>query len=278
MGEEDKSAGTVTEIAQAVAAVAKEVPVYQDAVQPAAQELGRGLVVVAKTVNAALVPLRAFVWGMEQIESFVQKRVTKKLANVPAEDIQTPKPHVAVPAIEALRYTGEEESLSDLYANLLATSMDKVTAYRAHPGFVDIIKNMCPDEAKVMKYLVTTAQFVAIVSIHSNFADGSGYNALHRNVTSLGARAQCEHPGLLSTYLDNLERLGLLKVDYDNFLTDPKAYEEIENSALVQQVMRHIPQTPGRTGEIKKGIVKLTDLGSQFGGACILDKESQLRV
>lgn len=86
--------------------------------------------------------------GVEQIREFVHNRVSKKLENVPPEDIQPPKPHVGVPALDALRYTGAENELADLYANLLATSMDRQTAYRAHPGFVDIIKNMCPDEAE----------------------------------------------------------------------------------------------------------------------------------
>ncbi|PWK38676.1 DUF4393 domain-containing protein [Cupriavidus plantarum] len=277
MGEENKEVGTVTEIAQAVAAVAKEVPVYQDAVQPAAQELGKGLVVVAKAVNACLIPVEGLVWGVEKIKDFVRERVAKKLENVPPDEIQQPKPHVAVPAIEALRYTGIEESLSDLYANLLATSMDKATAYRAHPGFVDIIKNMCPDEAKVMKYLVTVRQFIAIANINSNISGGGGYNVMSRNVTSLGARAGCQHPGLLSTYLDNLARLGLIAVDYETFLTDPKAYEEIENAPAVKKILEQISQTPGRTGEIKKGIVKITDLGEQFGRVCILDKDRQPR-
>ncbi|MGO4332490.1 DUF4393 domain-containing protein [Cupriavidus sp. M-11] len=277
MAEDKKDGGSVTEIAKAIGQIVDKVPVYEDALQPAAKELGKGLAVVAKAVNAALAPVEGLIWGVDKIKDFVRERVAKKLENVPPGEIQQPKPHIAVPAIEALRYTGAEESLSDLYANLLATSMDKATAYRAHPGFVDIIKNMCPDEAKVMKYLVTAWDFIAIASIHSNIENGGGYNVLHRNVTSLATRAQCEHPGLLSTYLDNLDRLGLIKVDYDQFLTDPKAYEEIESAATVQEILQRISQTPGRKGEIKKGIVKMTDLGSQFGRACILDKEGQPR-
>ena len=131
-------------------------PVYQDAVQPAAKEIGKGLQVVAKAVNAALIPVEGLIWGVEQIRDFVRDRVAKKLEAIPPEDIQQPKAHIAVPAIDALRYTGTEDGLSELYANLLATSMDKATAYRAHPGFVDMIKNMCPDEARIMRFFAAT--------------------------------------------------------------------------------------------------------------------------
>ena len=98
-------------------------PVYQDAVQPAAKEIGKGLQVVAKAVNAALIPVEGLIWGVEQIRDFVRDRVAKKLEAIPPEDIQQPKAHIAVPAIDALRYTGTEDGLSELYANLLATSM-----------------------------------------------------------------------------------------------------------------------------------------------------------
>lgn len=143
MGNEENNVEGIT---KAIAEIVKAVPIYPDAIQPVAIELGKSLFLVARTVNAALTPVEALVWGVERIRDFVHERVAKKLDNVPLEDIQQPKSHIAVPAIEALRYTGEEPELSELYANLLSTSMDKATAYRAHPAFVDMIK-MSPDEA-----------------------------------------------------------------------------------------------------------------------------------
>jgi hypothetical protein len=91
--------GKITEIAQAVATVTEKVPVYQDAIQPAAQELGKGLQLVVRAVNAALTPLKGFIWGIEQIRDFVRTKVAEKLRSVPPEDIREPEPHIAVPAI-----------------------------------------------------------------------------------------------------------------------------------------------------------------------------------
>ncbi|MCP3019084.1 DUF4393 domain-containing protein [Cupriavidus basilensis] len=276
MGEEQKESGNVTEMAQAVAAVAKEIPVYRDLAQPAVQELGRGLVVVAKVVTACLAPAEGLVWGVDKIKDFVRERVAKKLENVPPEEIQQPKPHIAVPAIEALRYTGAEESLSDLYANLLATSMDKATAYRAHPGFVDMIKNMCPDEARVMR-LMAGRDVYPVVDIWSMSNTDSSFIVISRYITLIGHWAGCEHPLLTSTYLDNLERLGLLWVDMASHLSHPEAYSEIENHPDIKAVMASITGTEGRRPQITKGRITTTDLGKQFIRACVLDKESQLR-
>lgn len=149
----DKKEGNIEGTIKAVTGLVKEVPVYQDAVQPLAKEAGKALQTVGKAVNAALLPIRGLVWGIEQIEGFVQTKVAKKLEDVPPENIRTPDPAVAGPALESLRYVGHKESLSELYANLLASSMDAETAKNAHPGFVEIIRNLSADEAKVLTFL-----------------------------------------------------------------------------------------------------------------------------
>ena len=58
----------IRDVVDAVAGVAKAVPVYQDLAQPAAQEIGKALQTVAKTVHIALAPVSAMVWGYDQIK------------------------------------------------------------------------------------------------------------------------------------------------------------------------------------------------------------------
>lgn len=275
MADEEK-AGSVTEIAKAIGEIVDKVPVYQDAVQPAAKELGKGLQVVAKAVNAALIPVEGLIWGVEQIRDFVRERVTKKLESVPPEDIQQPKPHIAVPAIEALRYTGTEENLSDLYANLLATSMDKATAYRAHPGFVDMIKNMCPDEAKIMRFL-SVQQYYPIVNIKSVSNADQSFQVFHRHLSLIGLDAKCEHPALAANYLDNLARLGLIQIETSVRMQKDEPYVRIEEHPEIKQIIESLKKIEGRTVEVEKIRLAVTDLGKQFIRACVVDKDAQPR-
>ena len=148
------SEGKVEGTIKAVTGLVKEVPVYQDAVQPLAKETGKILQTVGRAVNAALMPAIGLVWGIEKIEEFVYTKVAKKLEDTPVDEICSPDLAVAGPALESLRYTGHKESLSELYANLLASAMDLKTAKTAHPGFVEIIRNMSSDEADEAKVLV----------------------------------------------------------------------------------------------------------------------------
>lgn len=126
----------------------------------------------------------------------------------------TPRPEFAGPAIEALRFAGHNEPLRDLYANLLATAMDADTARYAHPAFVEIVKQLSPDEAKL---LVEASRLpvneLAFVTLSASVTGSTGKSiVLHRFVT-LGERAGCAFPDLTSSYLNNLERLGLLEID-----------------------------------------------------------------
>ena len=275
MADEEKT-GSVTEIAKAIGEIVDKVPVYQDAIQPAAKEIGKGLQVVAKAVNAALIPVEGLIWGVEQIRDFVRERVAKKLESVPPEDIQQPKPHIAVPAIDALRYTGTEENLSDLYANLLATSMDKATAYRAHPGFVDMIKNMCPDEAKIMRFL-SGQPYYPIVNIKSVSSADQSFQVIHRHLSLIGIDAKCEHPTLAANYLDNLGRLGLVQVETTVRMQKDEPYTRIEEHPEVKKIIESLKKIDGKTVDVGKMRLAVTDLGKQFIRACVVDKDAQPR-
>lgn len=271
-----ENVGTVGETAKAIAEIAKAVPIYPDAIQPAAKEVGKSLQLVARAVNAALAPIEAFVWGVDQIRDFVRDRVATKLDNVPPDEVQQPKAHVAVPAIEALRYTGEESELSELYANLLATSMDKATAYRAHPGFVDMIKNMSPDEARIMRFLATSGT-QPLINIKATQKEGGGFQIVHRHLSLISLKSRCEHPPLAANYLDNLIRLGLIEIPNMQRIKSDDPYKENEDYPEVKNILEVLRKVETHTIEVDKIKFDLTDFGKQFVRSCVVDKAVQVR-
>src|SRR5947207_1857122 len=93
--------------------------------------------------------------SVEIIGNANDKTDSEILKDVPKEDIITPKPNVAGPTLQALTFTEGEPELQELFANLLAASMDIKTAPFAHPSFIEVIKQMTSDEAKIMKYIST---------------------------------------------------------------------------------------------------------------------------
>src|SRR5687768_2856177 len=112
--ESSKPDSNIKSTIEAATGLLKAVPVYQDLLQPSVQQVGKSLQTITKTVNIALAPIKALIWGYEQMEEFITTRVTEKLSKIPEENIVTPPPQVAGPAIEALRYTGHDENLREL--------------------------------------------------------------------------------------------------------------------------------------------------------------------
>lgn len=259
-------------VINAVSGLVEKVPVYQDTVQPFAKETGKTLCTVGRTVNAALMPIRGLIWGIEQIEVFVQSKVTKKLENVPPENIQTPDPAVAGPAIESLRFTGHKEELAELYANLLATSMDKNTAKTAHPGFVEIIRNLSGDEAKILSFF-TKVQMAPIVDIRKESKTEKGGVTVSQYVTTIGYDAGCEHRDLTGTYLKNLERLGLIDIPRDRHLVADGVYDQILNDPPVKKIEEELNAMEGHEAKFEKYFAAISELGKLFIAACVNSRD-----
>lgn len=125
--------------------------VYDDALKPAAQESGKTIALIPRTINAALVPLRKWIAEQEYSLAETEKILAKKLEHVGEEKIVTPNAYVAVPAIQAISYSMDSEELRNLYANLLAKAMNIDTKECVHPAFVELIKQMSPIDAIMIK-------------------------------------------------------------------------------------------------------------------------------
>jgi len=276
LSEEEKPKGNVESTINAVTSLARAVPIYQDAVQPAAQELGKALGTVAKTVNVALAPVSALVWGYDQIKDFVDLKVTEKLQNVPEENIVIPPSHVAGPALESLRYTGSIEELKELYANLLASSMDSATTKDAHPSFVEIIKQLSSEEAKLLTALISKEQEPAL-TIRNNREDNSGGRDQFRNFTVLGEKVGAQDYGRISNYLDNLCRLGLLEIPASYALIGENIYKHLYEHPVVKSIAEAIDSEEDRKSELVRKTIIVTGLGRQFINVCVKDHRNHVQ-
>jgi hypothetical protein len=273
MSEEKGGEGSnsVNSAIEAATGLVKAIPIYDDMLQPAAKQLGKTLETVCKAVNLALAPVSGLVWGYEQFQTFIDTKVADRLKDIPAEDIITPKPNVAGPAIEALRYTGHEESLTDMYANLLSSAMNQKVANGAHPAFVEFIKQMTSDEARLMRLFLDPSAAFPTVTVKAMDLDGSGGAwDVAANVSLLGESASIDLPELTPSYLDNLCRLGLIEIRESWSYSDKKIYSELESSTKVTTLKKLVEEQYNKKFSLKHGAVHLTNLGQQFGEVCVL--------
>lgn len=296
MSDENK----IRDAADAVKGIVEAVPVYQDTLQPAAKELGTALQTVAKTIRVALAPLSALVWGYDKISDYLETALTDKLKGVPSERLVTPNPSVAVPALEAMRYTAHEPSLRELFANLLATAMDKETSEKAHPAFIDLIRQMTPDEAQIFKFIATKQSF-PITKIY--FWPGHMTDTSYFPYKKLGEAVSAPDFDLIPSGVDNLSRLGLIVINVEEDTIELDAYSEdrieptskprfsesidspeliniykgvgidlIEECKSMLRTRTYVPENRVTHFVAHIKLVRLTALGRRFYEACVAQK------
>ncbi|WP_066307777.1 DUF4393 domain-containing protein [Bacillus sp. FJAT-29814] len=255
----------VKETVEAVQGIVEAVPVYEDMLQPAAKELGKSIHTLSKAINIALSPVSGLVWGFDQIKEYLQPALEKRFKNKTKENIVSPEVTVAGPALEALRFSGHNEELRELFANLLATSMDKESSSKAHPSFVEILKQLTSDEARLLKKI--GLGYHPIISLKAMESDNLSYYELLRNFTLLGEEANIDHPEILSNYLDNLKRLGLIRIEN---VTLKQSYQMLKEHPFVISASSKAP-TFGKL-RYDCGYVTSSSFGSQFYEACIKEQ------
>lgn len=255
----------------AVTGLLTAIPVYQDAIQPSAKQIGKSLETVTKTVNIVLAPIKALVWGYEKIENFITERVSEKLANVAPENIVTPPPSIAGPAIEALRFSGDDINLRELYANLLAGSMDSSTQELILPCYVEIIKNLSSDEALLLKVFREDSQFAA-VDLYQTMPNNGGSRIIHKNFTHFSKFTNLKRPDLIPVYLDNIRRLGLIEIREDQVVNSPQWYDILKKDPFFTSTILEIEKDQNMYAFNEK-LIRLTSFGILFIDNVVNEKQ-----
>ncbi|MDD7390033.1 MAG: DUF4393 domain-containing protein [Lachnospiraceae bacterium] len=259
-------------LAEGVGEAVEAVPeLYDDVLKPTAQESGKLLALIPRTVNAALVPLRKWIANREYNLDETEKLLAEQLKNVSADKIVTPEAYVAVPAIQAISYSMDSKELRELYANLLAKSMNSDTKDSVHPSFVEIIKQLSPTDALVFSLIKKSALRPLIdIFIKSPSSEGSGERIFSKNISWISDFSYEQ----LAVSFSNLERLNLIKI-VDRIYVHKENYQLVTNTPQYMatkstvQKMLAAPEFAGHTLSEKNKIIEITDLGELFYKICV---------
>ena len=248
--------------------VKKIIPeVYKDVVQPASQELGKLIARIPRAINAALAPFDKWIMHQEYSVAETKKLLEKKLENVNPNDIVPPESFVVVPALQAISYSMDSEELRNLYANLLATSMIRDKKWQVHPSYVEVIKQITPDEAKLLNVLSGDKISYPLIDVHIVYPDKS-YQVALRHFTNL-AFGVCENPNNIYTYLGNLERLKIIDISFEVKINNDEIYKPLEEYQEIKNWTK-TELSEGRKWQIERGKFEVTDYGEEFIKTCVI--------
>lgn len=123
--------------------IAKQVAkdVYEDGLQPAVKEAGGVLGTLFGFINNVVFhPLKKLSMSFAAKTEAFARQLEEKYQNIPKENRCDAPVNILGPALESLKYNIEEEDIKNMFANLIANSMDNRNKNIVHPKYVKIIE------------------------------------------------------------------------------------------------------------------------------------------
>ena len=192
--------------------------------------------------------------------------------NVPVENIITPPMYIGVPALQAISYCMNDESLRNMYAELLAHAMNSDTVDNVHPTYVEIIKQMSPYDALIFQNLVKEL-VKPCISLRYEKMDASGYP-----IIDCFAFADVDSFPIIPTQisLENLERLRLIEINKNFHYSNENKYRELRqstglNKMLEEYVIDNENNLPSNEYKIvaSEFAIMVRGFGQFFARACL---------
>lgn len=214
---------------------------YDDALAPAAKQVGRLGEDTVKTARLMLAPLQIAAHFQDRLENML-KRVGER---VPEERRIEALPQIAGPALAQMRFLEEGSELWRAFEELLTKAVDRDKIGLVHPAFVQIVSQLSPDEALILRSL-RTKNILIIDKLDWDAASRKFENKqiLEHNIPE----SELSLPQQFQLYVLHLTSLGLAEWP----VTDQAP------------LMRGNAQI----GVKRNSVVQLTDFGRLFADAC----------
>lgn len=193
-----------------------------------------------------------------------------KVESIPPEKLVPPDTQVVAGALDDARYCVEKDELRQMFSNLIAASLNSDTVHDVHPSFSNIIRRMSPFDANILLRFKKNSRKPIVHFVWRMKPEGT--IPFLKNVIS--SASHDDNLQKESRSLEVLQSLGLIDIDFSQHFVDDTNYDALLSNPLYV-ALKNDPEKariiqPDTSGiDCLKGIVTLTDLGSQFLKVCL---------
>lgn len=225
--------------------------------------------------------------GFEQIHAWAEKtrikhatdiddfkhKIAEEIIQIATDSLKDPNLNILGPALEASKYHIEQETIRDMFARLIASDIDSSKENLVHPSFVEIIKQLSPLDAQnlsiIFNYKYTD---IPVANYYLTYKNDRGLKIAHPNVFVLNPDQKILDYN--SSSLENLRRMGLVEILYNQAKKDNDQYSLLCNNNYLDDITNHMQSNDPNFKEIyiQPGIVRLTFFGQDFCETCLPPK------
>lgn len=185
---------------------------YKDLLSPTLQPIGQILSYLPRAIRVVgFSKVEKWIIAGEESLKRASEIINDKLKDIPEDQLTDTEPHIVIPAIQQLTYCQDNEVLRNLYANLIASSMIIDKKPLVHPAFIDIVKQLTPDEAKFLSKIPIVENYKAypLARVWGNL--GNKGHILCSHFTDIAVN-ELDYIREMPTYLENLDRLKIINL------------------------------------------------------------------
>jgi hypothetical protein len=171
-------------------------------------------------------------------------------------------------------------AMRERYLNLLAAAMDSETSARVHPAFLSILRQLTPDEVRIIGMFQHDGPY-PLLTVGARYKFGGPIRTELRLFSPLAIEAGCEQPERLPLYLDNLSRLGIVELRKTRVADDTRPFRALEAHPTVKAaIARAETRAPAPlatppaadddpiVADLQRHALYVTSFGRQFYEAC----------
>ncbi|WP_430490985.1 DUF4393 domain-containing protein [Lactiplantibacillus pentosus] len=230
------------------------------ALNPTAEAIGDSLGGIAKTVLYPFLKWNIFV--SKNLDDFEDK-IKAKTDSIPIDQRDSSKFGLAMKAMDEAKYQLDSDALRELFANLIASSVDKRKNDNISPRFATILGQLSPEDAQVLlKIYEQQNGLVATALIKRGSTTLSGSSPISSRLMLFSTT----HTEAHDISLDTLSSLGVIDNIQDGWLTSDVytlRYDNVKKLPIYSQFESQIDLTQYKLS-VEKGYLRLSNFGTSL--------------
>lgn len=188
-----------------------------------------------------------------------QKKIEREYLKIPESQRINPSLHITGQALYKSQFAVEEDEIRDMFAKLIAGSMDSQYRDSIHPSFAEMVNQLSVSDANILKMIYQQGSAIGYINLHVRLKDGFG-KTLEKYLTCLdGFENQ-----VVCMSIENLCRLSVLE-PIDGQVSEEE-YEDIENMGYYIELKNRVTEFTRNDFAVveERKCLNFTDYGESF--------------
>lgn len=217
------------------------------------------------------------------------EKTDKKIKKIAPNKRINPPANLVGRIAETSDFYFEDENISEMFSNLLSSSMNFDSLEHVQPSFVSVIKDLSSYDAMLLNDVLSKETFLPIAKIRLQIESAvklgfpdkfrsmkNGLDCLNHCFIADNNKLNIE---LTSRSLSNLERLGLISINYSFFYTESDAYDLLNTDEQLNALMsKYSDELESKRSKndvyanseicLLPGMISITEYGKDFISIC----------